>query len=713
MQNPRLGTTFAAALTPLLAASMACAGGSPENVLVVINPASAESMYLGHYYQFARNVPASNVVYIDPSAVNYQAFGGTNGNVDAVFGKLNNSRLNSHIDYIVVASASTFFINAPGHVQDGCWPVARFSQTSPFALAFMRQQVLSNTLSSQEANHYFGTTAVAFDSGIAWLGGSPSTHALSRRYFITAQLGYTGALGNTVGEITAMIDRGVAADGVRPVGKFYFMNTTDALRNVRSPSFAGAVSAIQAAGGQAEIINSILPDFRHDCLGILTGWPDPNIEGSTYTLLPGAFCDHLTSWSATFDISQQTKMSAWIRRGAVGTCGTVEEPCNYLGKFPSPNLHVNYFRGLSLGEAWFRSMQYLPFQVMFQGDPLSRPYATIPVVNGNVPGGTHSGSVTFTPSASTTLPGAAIQAVELYIDGMLQTTKAPGSPFSINTAALSDGHHEVRVLAYDNTPVKTTGRWVGTFLSSNHGRSASLNLAPLTGTMTTQFTGNVAVTGAASIREVRLIQNGRVIAAAPSAPAALQVFGRNIGPGRSSIQAEVIFTDNIRAVSPPTQVDIAFTAGVASGQAPVAYSYVKRVMRGSSAVIELPASFDDALTNATFTLLTNPTQATVGTGTLGYRIITASTNACGPDPFTFRVTTLSGQSQDATVTLVYDAGPACTADFDNNNLLNANDFVAFINAYTVQNLRVDVNGDCNINAADFVAFLNTYAAGCP
>jgi hypothetical protein len=711
--NKCISVQLAAALLAAAAGSTALAGGGPENVLVVINPGSAESMYLGHYYQFARSIPKENVLYIDPAAANYQAFAGANGNVDAVFGKLNNSRLNSHIDYIVVASAATFFVSAPGQVVDGCWPVTRFSQTSPFATAFMRQQVLTGTLSTQEANHYFGPTAVAFDSNISWLGGAPSGNSFARRYFIVAQLGYSGNLGNTVGEITAMIDRGVASDGARPAGKFYFMNTTDAIRNVRSPGFPGAVSAIQAAGGQAEIINGIVPDLRTDCMGILTGWPDPNVEGATYTLLPGAFCDHLTSYAATFDTPLQTKMSSWIRRGAVGTCGTVEEPCNYLGKFPTPNLHVNYFRGLSLGEAWFRSMQYVPFQVMFQGDPIARPYATLPTVNGNVPSGTQSGIISFTPTASTTLAGASIQTIELYIDGALVASRTPGNLFTINTAAISDGHHEVRVLAYDNTTVKSVGRWVGTFTSLNNGRSVSLNVTPTTGSMTTPFSCTINPSGPGTIGEVRILHNGRVLAAAPTAAGALSVFGRNIGPGKSTVQAEVVYSDNSRAISPPTLLDIAFTAGTPAAQSPVAFSYTKRVQRGSPVVVELPASFDDALGGATFTLLSNPVQSTVSSSTSGYRVMTAGANACGADALTFRVNTPSGQSNTATVSLIYDAGPGCTADFDNNNTLNGNDFLAFLNAYAVSNLRVDVNGDCNINAADFVAFLNKYAFGCP
>src|ERR1043165_1720211 len=97
-------------------ASSALAGGSPENVLLLIDPSNAESMLLGDAYQFTRNIPASNVLYIDPAAVNYATFAGANGNIDAVLGKLANGKLTDHIDYIVIASGKNFYMDAPGLV---------------------------------------------------------------------------------------------------------------------------------------------------------------------------------------------------------------------------------------------------------------------------------------------------------------------------------------------------------------------------------------------------------------------------------------------------------------------------------------------------------------------------------------------------------------------------------------------------------------------
>lgn len=704
----------AAAMTGL--AAPALAGGSPENALIIVNPGSAESMYLGNYYKNARNIPDRNVLYMDPAAASYVAFSAANGNLDGLFGYLKNAGIDTRIDYVIVAGTGTFFIPAPGYVTDGCSPVSRFSQSAVYTMAFLKNQILAGSNPVSTPNHFASsspTSPRAFSSNTAWLFGNPDTSANARRYFIGAQLGYTGTLGNTLPEVLAMIDRSVAADATRPGGTFYFMNTTDPARNVRSTQFAGAISAITGAGGAATQLNNILPDFQNDCLGILTGWPDPNIDGSIYTIVPGAFCDHLTSWAATFDNPQQTKMSAWIRRGASGTAGEVEEPCNYTGKFPAAALHAFYYRGLSLGEAYFRSIGYVPFQGLFIGDPLTRPYATFPTIVPNAPSGTVNGVVSFTPSVSTSLPGAVIAGFDVYVDGVYRSSRQPGDPVTINTVALADGVHDVRILAYDNTVIRNTGRWVGQLTVSNFNRSVGMTLGTTSGDLNTFFQPVLTATGG-TVREVRLLHNGRVVAAANVSPATLKVYGNNLGAGQSTLQAEALFTDGTAARSEPITVNISYTHGTGSGLAPIAYSYTKRVARGGPFVVELPARFDDDPAGAAYTILAAPGQGTtVGAGSGPYRVMTATNSACGTDQFTFRVTTPSGQSNVGTVTLIYGAGPACPADYDGSGQTNVSDFIFFQNGYAAGDLKADIDGSCTLNINDFIAFLNAYAVGCP
>jgi hypothetical protein len=729
-RSSRLCLSLATSTSILLtAAGTAQAGGTPENILLVVNPASPESMYLANYYRAKRNIPARNIVYIDPGATNYSAFAGPNGNIDAVLGVIRSRRLEDHIDYIVVAGTDRFYVDAPGLVTDGCFPVNRFSQSSVYTMAFLKDQLLAGSVPSSLGNQYSSinpSAPLAFDSSNSYLSGNVSTSANARRYFIGAQLGYTGSLGNTLSDIFAMIDSSVAADGTQPAGKFYYMNNlADPIRNIRAcGSFAGcngsvvnftsAINAITAAGGTAEIISAVLPAGRHDCLGVLTGDANPDIDGENMTLLPGAFADHLTSWAATFDNSAQTKMSAWIRRGASGTSGTVEEPCAYPGKFPFPSMHAQYFRGLSLGEAHLRSLSYVPFQHLFLGDPMTRPFATFPTVSATVPPGPVSGVFSFTPSASTALPGASINRVEVLVDGVLRASSETVGPVSFSTQPLADGPHEVRVLAYDNTVIRNVGRWTGVLSVNNHGRVATLQMNTTSGNLGTAFTATVASPGSGTVQEVRLLQNGRVVAARPSA-GTMTVYGHNLGAGESSVRAEIIYTDGRRAVSAPTALNVGYT-GTGTPAAPVAHSYTVRVYRGGSAVIELPASFPASPQSATYAVTAAPTQSTIGGGTMNYRVITAPFSAAGTDTLLFTVQTPAGTSNTATVTLIYT--DLCYANCDGSvtaPVLNVADFSCFLLKFAAGDPYANCDGSTSppvLNVADFSCFLTNFAAGC-
>lgn len=54
----------------------------------------------------------------------------------------------------------------------------------------------------------------------------------------------------------------------------------------------------------------------------------------------------------------------------------------------------------------------------------------------------------------------------------------------------------------------------------------------------------------------------------------------------------------------------------------------------------------------------------------------------------------------------------CIADFDGNGVVNTQDFLAYLNAWSAQDPRADVNEDGVVNTQDFLAFLNLWTAGC-
>src|SRR5688572_19768603 len=211
-------------------AQPALAGGSGENALLIVDPANPVSLRVANHYVEMRDVPAVNVLYMAGGAASYAAF--TASNLPGFLGALDLKRIGDHVDFVVLAPGGSFHVSAPGYVSDGCWPVTRFALPTGYTLAYRAADILDG-IGSQRVNRYYQGSwqPEAFDSNLRWLAGDPSTAPGAQRYFIGALLGYTGANGNTVSEVLAMIDRSVAADATHPLGTFYFMETADPARS--------------------------------------------------------------------------------------------------------------------------------------------------------------------------------------------------------------------------------------------------------------------------------------------------------------------------------------------------------------------------------------------------------------------------------------------------------------------------------------------------
>lgn len=646
------------------------AGGGPENVLLLVDPTVAESIEVANHYQTIRGVPDRNVIYLDPTPDAFQYFADFHRH--ALLGMLEQRGIADHIDYVVIPPGGNFFVGGAGLVDDaGCQQAGfgRFSASSVYTTMFITDAILGGGLSVFEPNQYHnaGDQPVPFDSNVGWSQGQPDDAPSARRYFIGFMLGYSGPRGNSVQEIIDMIDRSVAADGTNPIGTFYFMETDDEFRSPpRDPLFETTINSMLATGAMSEEIMADLPIGETDCLGILTGEDVLSIDGGNFEILPGAFCDHLTSFAATFDTNSQTKMSEWIRKGASGTMGTVEEPCVFglpdggiPGKFPHPQLHNWYFRGLSLGEALFRSIQWTPFQCLFYGDPLTQPFAQIPdVLVPDAPVGAVAGVISLTPDATTTAVGVGIDRVDLYIDGKVSQSQQAGTAFTVDTNLLDDGWHELRVIAVDDSAVATQGRWLGELIVDNHGLSALVSSNATTGDLSTIYNIDVNTAGG-DVASIELMHNRRVLAAVDSNAGSFPVAGSLIGPGIARLRAVATFEDGRRAASGPVVIQTNNTALVQQinlgNTTPVAYSHITDVLPGNAILIDLPAldADGDALD---INVLDSPTQVTVEPGFEAF-LLTSDVGATGEDTLTFEASDGQSTSNIGTVTLRYCSSP--------------------------------------------------------
>lgn len=188
-------------------------------------------------------------------------------------------------------------------------------------------------------------------------------------------LGNLGPRGLTVAEVQAQLAASVAADGSEPRGTVWFMVSGDQARTgPRRWAFAAAAKALTELGVAAEVRDGVLPPSGAQVIGASIGIAEFDWPASGAGILPGAWCDHLTSTGGALQAGAgQTPFTVFLRAGAAGSGGAVSEPLNHHEKFPSAFVHLHRVRGLTLVEAVHRSMA-CPYQYLAIGDPLSRPW---------------------------------------------------------------------------------------------------------------------------------------------------------------------------------------------------------------------------------------------------------------------------------------------------------------------------------------------------
>jgi hypothetical protein len=290
-------------------------GGGPENVLLVVNSTSADSIAVANAFVAARGIPAINVLMLpwagDKEATSLSRF--RSEILTPILRVIDSRRLAPQIDLIVYSSDFPWRIDyrealTPEIAQQDTFPSG--SLTGMTTLVGAVQSGVPAWL-DPESNDYYRpldnegvpTTTQGFRSWYGWGNDGRLLEAGGNRFFLSAMLGVTAGRGNTVREVAAYLNRAAAADGTRPAGTIYLMTNGDVRTATRSGVFPATVRALGRLGVKAEILSGSLPERKRDVAGLTSGSANFDWPASQSRILPGAICENLTSFGGVFSAS--------------------------------------------------------------------------------------------------------------------------------------------------------------------------------------------------------------------------------------------------------------------------------------------------------------------------------------------------------------------------------------------------------------------------
>ncbi len=565
-------------------ASRSEAGGGPETTLVVVNADSPASLRVANHYVKLRGIPAThicplrgipNLLVIDVDTFRERIW-------KPIEEYLEKHGLAGSIDIIAYSVDFPFGVNYDADFKGVSLPqgAQKFRIGSLTGMTYLIQQVKekSREYLDLRTNQYFregdqdDCPSHGFRHRYGWTQGEgkpdrkPEDPEVADRYYLSTMLGFTGMQGNTVPEVLRCLDRAAASDGTHPKGTVYLMANKNVRATTRMNQFEQVIEALKERGRKAVVLTAgedgqdgKVPIGKKDIIGCMAGIAGFTWPGEKSVMLPGAIAEHLTSFGAKFDGSGQTKISEFLRNGAIGSSGAVAEPYALWPKFPRARLHVYYADGCSLAESFYQSV-YGPYQLLILGDPLARPYAHFcEVALVETPKGAWSGTVGL--NLDVDLPEERdVNTLEIWIDGRLVQEQTLDQMIDIDTTKLADGEHELRLVVVEDSAIETRSSTTRRFTVKNGSVAVSIK-GPKKGAAY----GEVAkLSGKASkAKEVLVLAGTRVVATAKRTGSGwkAEVDTRLLGVGTVTLQARATFKDGTVVLSPFHDLEIGESKG--------------------------------------------------------------------------------------------------------------------------------------------------------
>ena len=286
-----------AAFAIYLRCECARAVGGPENVLLVANSHSPDSLCIANHYAALRHIPPGNVLLLDwdpkqegsPGMTDIKTF-----REKILWPVVREARMpipGREIDYVVYSSGFPWGIHIdddmtkfheflekqekeqeakpagkdqpakPG-LKASTWlkvmtPVASINGLTYLYEAVLSGSPLGSILYVHPTSNWYARTGVPQQKDERTLSFSSTTfygphgEALSsggRQYLLSMVLGVTSGRGNTLDEVLAYLRRSAAADDTHPRGTIYYVQNGDIRSKVRQAGFPEAVKELEGAG---------------------------------------------------------------------------------------------------------------------------------------------------------------------------------------------------------------------------------------------------------------------------------------------------------------------------------------------------------------------------------------------------------------------------------------------------------------------------------
>ena len=368
-----------AALLFVSVLASSAAAQSADNLLLVINTSSPDSIQVGDYYARKRMVAADRILRLTVDPVEQVGRVAYERQIEAPIARWFSERaLHDRILYIVLTKGVPLRIDGtPGLDGTGA------SVDSELTLLYRRMAGQAIPPQGFVPNPYFlgdraGKEAARF------------THETQDIFLVTRLDGYT------VGDVTAMIDRGLMparsgrfaldekASFVAAPGNRWLERSADLLRTMGMGDRVVLDTTGQVLSNQRDLLGyyswgSNDPAIRERDLklsfvpGALAG-SFVSTDGRTFKEPPSAWT--YGAWEdpkTFFGGSPQSLAGDLVRQGVTGVSGHVAEP--YLDATIRPDvLFPAYVSGFNLAESFYLAMPYLGWQTVIIGDPLVAPF---------------------------------------------------------------------------------------------------------------------------------------------------------------------------------------------------------------------------------------------------------------------------------------------------------------------------------------------------